>query len=72
MATLTTSAFERSHGRKPRGRGRWAFQASRTRIALSHDRQGPVFYADGTFTEAFAVARKSYTLSGADVIAVLP
>lgn len=49
---VTTAAFERSHGRRPRGTGSWAFSASQTSRAFTDDLRGNVAFFQGTFTEA--------------------
>jgi hypothetical protein len=41
---FTTSEFEFSHGRKPKGRGSWAFEAPTW--------EGPKFYPSSTYAEA--------------------
>lgn len=51
---FTNRAFERSHGRSPRGFGSWAFQATERLAAFDDDLVGePVFFT-GTLTDAKA------------------
>lgn len=66
---FTTAAFERSHGRRPSGRGSWAFQAATNWTAFDRDLTGEIVWANGTLTEAKAAAR--IALPG-QLIAVLP
>lgn len=59
---FTVSAFVRSHGSRPRGRGLWGFRKSRTDYAFERDLTGPVVWAPGTLTlrEAFAWMRREH------------
>jgi hypothetical protein len=52
--TLTHRAFERSHGKRARGRGTWAFQQTRSDLAFEHDRHGEIVWGPpgATLTEA--------------------
>lgn len=71
MATateFTTSPYERSHGKAPRGNGSWAFQRSTTRVAFAGDLYGEVEFYNGTLTEAKKQARKNMLT---DFVAVL-
>lgn len=71
MATMTTTrAYERSHGRKPRGEGGWGFQRSTTEVAFDGDRYGDVHFFFGTYTEARKAAVEA--MSDAAVVAVMP
>jgi len=67
--TVVVDAFVRDHGRRPSGRGGWAFQASRTPWAYSRDLFGEIFWANGTFTEARQAAQAHFA-GQADVVAV--
>ena len=66
--TFTTAPFERSHGRKPKGHGDWAFQAATRDTAFESELTGEVQFFNGTFTEARAEARRFFT---APLVAVL-
>jgi len=66
--TFTTAPFERSHGRKPKGHGDWAFQAATRDTAFESELTGEVEFFNGTFTEARAEARRFFT---APLVAVL-
>ena len=57
---LTTRPFERSHGKRPRGRGTWAFQASLSDVAFHDDLFDEIVFANGTLTEAFHIARQQF------------
>jgi len=69
--TISTADYERTHGRKPRGRGNWAF-----RVSLGNGRGGwttlldPGFFY-GTLTEgrrrATLYARREAAVVGAAV-----
>jgi hypothetical protein len=67
--TFTTAAFERSHGRKPRGRGEWGFQQSASHRAFFEDLTGEMQFFRGTLTEAKAQAVAA-GMTG--IVAVLP
>lgn len=60
---FSTSEFEFSHGRKPRGEGMWAFTWG-----------GEVHFCPGTktLTEAKAWALREARAAGATVVAVAP
>jgi hypothetical protein len=50
---FTLSAYERSHGFKPRGRGFWVFQRATNYTAFDRELVGEIFFAPyGTLTEA--------------------
>ena len=67
--TLTTSAFERSHGHKPRGFGHWAFQRTTSRTAFERELEGELVFLTGTLTEC----REQLVSSGVTgLVAVLP
>ena len=57
---VTTAAFERTHGRKAKGHGNWAFQAATHRTAFESELTGEVQFFTGTFTEARAEARQAF------------
>ena len=59
--TLTTAAFERSHTRKPRGRGLWLLAETTGRTAFAAELTGRTFEHSGTLTEA----RKALAATGA-------
>jgi hypothetical protein len=65
---FTTAPFERSHGRKPKGYGAWAFQAATCDTAFDSELIGEVEFFTGTFTEARVEARRFFT---APLVAVL-
>tara|TARA_R110000824_G_C14889720_1_gene644298 strand:- start:179 stop:391 length:213 start_codon:yes stop_codon:yes gene_type:complete len=69
MTTFTTSPFERSHGRKPKGFGMWAFQPATRQTAFDAELTGEVEFFTGTLTEAKAQARKHFTQAA--LVAVL-
>lgn len=54
---FTTRQFERTHGRKPKGFGNWAFQQVTAETAFDHERVGRVEFFTGTLTEAKAKAK---------------
>ena len=58
--TFTTAPFERSHGRKPKGHGDWAFQAATRDTAFDSELTGEVQFFTGTFTKARAEARRFF------------
>lgn len=66
---FTTSQFERSHGRKPKGFGGWAFSRSTSASAFESDLFGEVEFFSGTLTEAKKLAAAKMT--GAEFLAVL-
>lgn len=49
---FNTREYEFSHGHKPRGRGGWAFSFKR------NPEMSEIFWINGTYSEAKAVARK--------------
>ena len=59
---VNTTDFEFSHGRKPRGRGSWAFFFERDR--RNHDVQD-AFWHHGSFTEAKKAAVEEARRRGA-------
>ena len=54
---LVTSAYERSHGRKPRGNAFWIINQSKTRTAFERDLVGGMRGFRGTLTEVKRQAR---------------
>ena len=50
-----TTQYEFAHGRQPRGRGGWAFQEGDRRST------SPLFWANGTYSEAKRQAREHFT-----------
>ena len=48
----TTRAFLRSHGKEPKGRGSWAFQAATNWTAFDRELVGELKFYYGTLTEA--------------------
>lgn len=66
--TVDTSTFERSHGKKPRGYGSWAFYNK-----PDHgDEFDKLFFANGTYTEAKKAALAFAAESGWRRLWVLP
>jgi hypothetical protein len=65
---FTTRQFERTHGRKPKGFGAWAFQATTSETAFDSELTGSVQFFTGTFTEARAEAKQAFE---APLVAVL-
>lgn len=65
MATvqISTTKYEFSHGRQPRGCGDWAF---------SIDGEGPVWVVGVPYTEAKAEAVRRAREAGATLVEVLP
>lgn len=61
---IETSAYEASHGRKPRGIGYWAF--AKKRSAAGED----IFWVQNTYAEAKRAARAHF--DGAEIVFVLP
>lgn len=58
---VSTRKYEASHGRLPRGWGRWAFQIGEQ-----------IEWFAGTYTEAKKLATKRARKAGVSVIEVLP
>ena len=58
---VNTTGYECAHGKKPKGRGQWAFERK-----ASHGREAHVFCAPGwmTFKEAAAWCRKQVRAEG--------
>lgn len=67
---FTTRAFQRSHGRRPSGRGTWGFQQSTTEVAFDADLRGDVLWANGTLAEA--KRQVAALVPGGTLLAVLP
>ncbi len=65
---FTTRQFERTHGRKPKGFGSWAFQATTSETAFDSELTGEIQFFTGTFTEARAAAKQAFD---APLVAVL-
>lgn len=55
--TFTTRSFERSTGRKAKGFGTWAFQATSRETAFASELLGETEFFSGTLTEAKAALR---------------
>jgi hypothetical protein len=77
LMDILDSTYYRSHGRKPRGRGSWAFCPWSKQNALDY-LQHTIFSPGGmTFTEAKRWARRhasdpSSPLAGVRTVAVMP
>lgn len=56
-ATFTASAFERSHGKRPTGRGSWAFQQTTSFTAFDAELFGEIEFFNDTLTGAMARMR---------------
>lgn len=68
MTTVDTSQWTRENaGRKPRGRGHWAFA-----FEGAPEERGHVWWADGSFTEARKAAEREARRRGAATVVVLP
>lgn len=61
---VETREFEFSHGKKPRGRGHWAFFFDGQRNV------DKAFWAQGTFAEASKAAKEEAKKRGAHSVAV--
>ena len=49
---FTDAPYVRSHGRSPRGRGMWAFQATSMHTAYDSELMGEILWFKGTLAEA--------------------
>lgn len=72
MASFTDRPYRRSHGAAPRGRGSWAFQASRTDTAFDRDLEGDVLWSPGAMTLTEAKRWASSQVPAHFLLAVLP
>lgn len=70
MPNFTTRPFVRSHGRQPRGHGRWALQPTRSVNGYAADLHGEILFVDGTLTEARTAAQDHFADEA--LVAVLP
>lgn len=66
---VTTAAFERSHGRKPRGFATWAFQGAAARTAFDAELVGEPTFITANYSEAREIAQRHIE---ATFVAVLP
>lgn len=66
--TISTSAYEFSHGRRPRGYGSWAF-ADRPDVDPLDE---AIVWVVGTYRDASREARRVARERGVDVLVVLP
>jgi len=64
---VLTDAYQRTHGRSPRGRGLWAFAPVR-----DDGYQGAMFTISGTYTEASKAARDHVQMTVAIAVRVMP
>lgn len=62
--SYSTSRYESSHGRSPRGTGGWAF-------AFNRDYNEPRFY-NGSYTECRQAAMRDARAQGAQMVEVMP
>lgn len=62
---VSTTQYEFSHGKKPRGAGYWGFQ-------IGHDRGAQQVWLSGTYSEAKRLALKVGRRLGASTVEVLP
>lgn len=69
--TFTTRQFERTHGRKPKGFGHWAFQRTTRETAFEGELVGEVEFFSGTLTEAKAAAKAAGMGELTGLVAVL-
>ncbi len=59
----TTTLFESSHGKQPRGFGRWGFQG---------EGQEGTFFHTGTFSQSRRESEKHFSKKGCRTVRVLP
>lgn len=67
MIEINTTEYEWAHGRKPRGRGSWAFAPYRDRDELRR-----AFWDNGLYADAKRKAKAHFAALGVDDLKVLP
>lgn len=73
VAVVTREYENANAGRRPRGRGRWAFAMATSNVLATEPmptREAPLF-VNGTYTEAVRAARKEAARIGATTVFVL-
>lgn len=59
--TATTAAYQRTHGKGPRGYGTYAWQRSTSRTAYDADRYGDTDFFTGTYTSTREQAQAAHS-----------